>query len=69
MKTLILRVGRRRRINVTSLAEASRIYGELRDESGEGFSTFPDGRVGHYRISYNGRVWDGKLVIQEAVYG
>jgi hypothetical protein len=68
METLILRIGRRHRLEVTSLAEASRIYGELRDDSGEGASTFPDGRVGHYRISYNGRVWDGKIVVQEAVY-
>ena len=69
MGTLILKIGRRERVAVCSLAEASRVYGRVRDESGEGSSTFPAGRVGKLRISYNGRVWDGDRVVQEAVYG
>jgi hypothetical protein len=46
----------------TSIAEASALYGRLRDESGEGNSTFPkpalrgpQGPLG--KFSYNGRVW------------
>lgn len=50
-------------VTVADFAQASRIYGERRDESGEGASTFADGavlddrgvRIG--RISYNGRIW------------
>jgi len=48
---------------VSGYAEASRIYEERRDESGEGASTFDDGAVRNdqgailARISYNGRVW------------
>ena len=49
--------------NVRDHATASRLYGERRDESGEGASTFHDGElvddagkpIG--RISYNGRIW------------
>ena len=56
-----LTIGRRLKKDVESLEEASRIYGELRDQSGEGASTFPDGRIRDgkttYRISYNGKVW------------
>jgi len=55
-----LKIGKRHLIEVTSLAEASRIYCELRDESGEGSSTWPEGQVGQHRISYNGKVWLGK---------
>ena len=47
------------------LAEASRVYCHLRDESGEGASTFPEGRAAIYRISYNGRVWLGKSVVYD----
>ena len=53
-------IGRRHSINVASLEEASRIYCTLRDESGEGGSTWPEGKVGAHRISYNGKVWLGK---------
>lgn len=58
-----LTIGKRYRIEVTNLADAQRVYCSLRDESGEGASTFPDGRVDNYRISYNGRVWDGNSPI------
>ncbi|NNM62422.1 MAG: hypothetical protein HKM03_09655 [Steroidobacteraceae bacterium] len=60
---MTLRIGRRMTVNVADLPSASREYQRLRDESGEGGSTFPDGVVkgnsGTYRISYNGRVWLG----------
>lgn len=47
---------------VHSFAEASAIYCEMRDASGEGGSTWRDGRLYRgeeyvARISYNGRVW------------
>jgi hypothetical protein len=60
MSTLTLTIGRRYTLAVASLDEASAMYGRLRDESGEGGSTWPIGRLsdGHY-ISYNGRVWFG----------
>ena len=58
-----LTIGKRYSVEVTNLADAQDHYCRLRDESGEGASTFPDGRVGHYRISYNGRVWDGGKAI------
>jgi hypothetical protein len=57
--TMKLTIGRRHSIEVASLEEASRVYCDLRDESGEGASTFPNGKVGKYRISYNGKVWLG----------
>jgi hypothetical protein len=57
MTTLTLVIGRRHRIPVASLREASTIYSRLRDESGEGGSTWPDGRVGKFHVSYNGKVW------------
>lgn len=45
-----------------SFEEASRIYSALRDESGEGYRTWPEGYIADYgvnvaRLSYNGRVW------------
>ena len=53
-------IGKRYNIPVQSLEEASRVYCGLRDESGEGGSTWPSGRVGEYTVSYNGKVWLGK---------
>ena len=65
-----LKIGRRKSVPVRDLVDASNTYGILRDESGEGASTFPDGRVivgkVSYRISYNGRVWSGETCILEA---
>lgn len=48
---------------VDSFEEASRVFSELRDASGEGASTWPDGFVNDYglnvaRLSYNGKVWE-----------
>lgn len=49
--------------SVGSLADASARYRRHVEDSYEGFSTFPMGRLvlngQHYRVSYNGRVWAG----------
>lgn len=58
--SLVLKIGRLHKLSVPNLIEASREYCRLRDESGLGASEFPEGKVGEYRISYNGRVWRGK---------
>jgi hypothetical protein len=51
-------IGRRMKTEVMDLQEAVDIYCHQRDNSGEGASTFPDGKIeGGYKISYNGRVW------------
>jgi len=48
---------------VADHAEASDLYSRRRDDSGEGASTFADGRIVDGRgrdvgrISYNGRIW------------
>jgi hypothetical protein len=64
---LALRIGRSRHlVEVEGYAEASRIYAELRDRSGRGASTMPEGRIYDAEtgkpvasLSYNGKVWDG----------
>jgi hypothetical protein len=60
---MTLHIGRRATMTVKDLREASAVYQQLRDESGEGCSTLPDAFVTRgpsvYRISYNGRVWLG----------
>ena len=60
---MTLRIGRRGTWKVETFADASRVYETERDKSGEGASTFPEGRLAddkkRYRISYNGRIWDG----------
>ena len=59
-----LKIGRRSKHTVVSLAQASEIYATARDESGEGYSTFPVGIImgaaGPHYVSYNGKVWQGK---------
>jgi hypothetical protein len=65
---VILMIGRRVKVAVPSIAVAQRIYERMRDESGEGASTFPDGQIKLdtgkiLRVSYNGRVWDGGTLI------
>jgi hypothetical protein len=56
-----LKIGRRATLAVSSIAQASAEYSRLRDESGEGASTFPNGSLlidgKFYCISYNGKVW------------
>ena len=55
-----LTIGKRLSADVSGIAAASALYCRTRDQSGEGNSTFPTGKIpGHY-ISYNGRVWAGK---------
>lgn len=64
---MTLTVGKRATVRVETLEEASAVYERLREESGEGASTFPDGRItGGYRISYNGRVWRNGIVVCES---
>lgn len=59
---MFLQMGRRRK-QVESLKAASELYCQIRDASGAGASTFPEGIIvddaGNFmaRISYNGRVW------------
>ena len=55
-------IGRRHRSEHLSVREAQAEYVRLRDESGEGCSTFPHGKIWEVfgpriRISYNGRLW------------
>lgn len=45
--------------------EASEKYAKMRDESGEGASTWPDGNWSGHRISYNGKIWDGETLIYD----
>lgn len=55
-----LKIGRRGTFQVADLEEASRVYQRVRDASGEGGSTFPNGSIdrGRWYISYNGNVWN-----------
>jgi hypothetical protein len=70
---LALRIGRSRNlVEVASLAEASRIYAELRDRTGRGASTMPEGRIYDAEtcklvanLSYNGRVWQGDRCVYD----
>lgn len=45
------------KITAATAAAASAAYCALRDDSGEGASTFPNGIWNGHKISYNGRVW------------
>lgn len=60
---IYLRIGfRHRRIPCESIESAQKKYCEMRDESGEGFSTWPDGIIfigdnDAIYLSYNGRMW------------
>ena len=70
---MILKIGRRHTTSVQDLSQASAIYAMLRNESGEGASTFPNGKITDgkktYRVSYNGRVWDKEVCVFEPTYG
>jgi hypothetical protein len=62
---LILKVGRRE-YAVASVEEASRLYQQLRDQSGLGASRWPQGRLSDgLTISYTGRVWRGETLVSE----
>jgi hypothetical protein len=61
-KPMILKIGNRVSIEVSSFEDASHLYAQYRDASLEGASTFPDGTILHgtrivARISYNAKVW------------
>ncbi len=49
------------KIEAKTAREASEIYSKMRDDSGEGCSTFPNGEWNGNLISYNGRVWKGVI--------
>lgn len=65
-----LSIGRRFSGVVESLEAAQIIFCKMREESGEGASTFPDGKINAdgkvYRISYNGRLWEGTAYVPGA---
>jgi hypothetical protein len=67
--TFTLKIGHER-FEVDSLTHASILYQELRDASGCGASQWPSGFVEfegtNYRISYNGRIWNGAALYLEA---
>lgn len=67
--TYTLRIGADR-FQVDSLTHASILYQELRDAGGAGSGEWPSGHVEvdgvQYRISYNGRIWDGQTLHMEA---
>jgi hypothetical protein len=59
---MILKIGNRAAIKVSSFEEAARVYAQYRDASLEGASTFPDGVIVDgtrtiARVSYNAKVW------------
>jgi hypothetical protein len=59
---MILKIGNRASIKVSSFEEASRVYAQHRDARLEGASTFPDGIIldgarAIARVSYNAKVW------------
>ena len=61
MEQLTLKIGRRFSLKVSSPEEASKEFCRLRDESCEGSSLWPDGKLSNGMvISYNGRVWTGQ---------
>jgi len=70
-KTMFLEIGRKR-FQIASFEEASRMFCAARDKMGEGASCTPcpiiiDERgevVGH--VSYNGRVWAGATYVAHA---
>lgn len=62
--SITLVIGKRHKSHHATIVDAQAKYCELRDESGEGASTWPDGRISDpthqiLRVSYNGRLWDG----------
>lgn len=63
----LLVIGRRGSYPVFDFADASGLYSKLRDESGEGASTWPNGKLRldgvDYVISYNGRIWQGETAV------
>ena len=70
-KTMFLEIGRRR-FQIASFEEASRMFCTARDRMGEGASRSPSPKIvdergdviGH--VSYNGRVWAGASYVAGA---
>lgn len=64
-----LRIGKHK-YQCADLSHASLVYQIARDEADKGSSRWPSGvaTLGGkvYRVSYNGRVWDGDVMILEA---
>lgn len=59
-------IGKRLSTEVADFSEASRVYDALRDASGEGASTFPEGDLrgtAVYRVSYNAKIWEGDVCV------
>jgi hypothetical protein len=70
-KPMFLEIGRKR-FQVASFEEASRMFCAARDKAGEGASRTPTPKIvdeagiiiGH--VSYNGRVWAGASYVADA---
>ena len=70
-KTMFLEIGRKR-FQISSFEEASRLFCTARDKMGEGASRTPSPKIvdergeviGH--VSYNGRVWAGATYVSQA---
>jgi hypothetical protein len=70
-KTMFLQIGRKR-FQIASFEEASRMFCAARDKLGEGASRTPSPKIvdergeviGH--VSYNGRVWAGETYVPDA---
>jgi hypothetical protein len=64
-----LRIGREQHV-VADLRAAVALHAELRDDSGMGARDWPPCSVTaegkRYRVSYNGRVWDGEREVEVA---
>lgn len=66
MTSLHLQIPARAILPVDSIEQASRIYSDQREASGEGGSTFPTGLIFDetgsvtHHVSYNGKVWLGQ---------
>lgn len=60
-----------KRYEVTGIAQASQVYAQLRDASGQGVSRFPGGKIFDSGrqiayVSYNAKVWAGTFYDPEA---
>jgi hypothetical protein len=77
-----LHIGKLHTLTVGSLAEASRVYLEKREEWGEAgaytaetgtaLEFFPTGRINvgklRYKVTYNGYVWKGDKILVKTVF-
>lgn len=70
LRSISMAIGARFKGEFATLAEARAKYLALRDESGEGASTFQSGTIKDaifgckLRISYNGRLWFGSTPVE-----